>query len=89
MVKVRIEGEDTRKDENGIAHVSWSEAQAMVAAGNAEILQGDAVEEDTSDGEEPDLENMTRDELDALARERGLDPSDYRTKADVIAALRG
>lgn len=104
MVKVRIQGEDTRKDENGIAHVSWSEAQALAAAGNAEIIQGEDVEEDqgggvlagqsepagTAGGEpEGGYESLTRGELDALADRRGADTTGARTKADVIEALRG
>jgi phage tail sheath protein FI len=36
-----------------------------------------------------DLEAMTRAELDALAVEKGLDPADYSTKSDEIAALSG
>lgn len=87
MVKVRIKGDDTRKDEDGIAHVSWGEAQDMVSAGNAEIVQGDEVEDGAAP--EPDYESMTRAELDALAEERGVDVSDAQNKADVIAALRG
>ena len=99
MVKVRIDGEDSRKDEDGIAHVSWSEAQAIVAAGNGEIVQSDPVEEDPSGGDhagqedrsgEPEggYEKMTRAELDALADERGVDVTGARTKEDVIDRLR-
>src|SRR4051812_36070672 len=34
-----------------------------------------------------DLSLSTRDELDALATSRGLNPSDYKTKADILTAL--
>lgn len=42
-----------------------------------------------ADEEEPELvlEKMTRAELDALAAERGIDISEAKNKADVIAAL--
>jgi hypothetical protein len=33
------------------------------------------------------LSSLKRDELDALAVERGLTPSDYPNKADLVAAL--
>jgi hypothetical protein len=33
------------------------------------------------------LVSLKRDELDAMAEELGLDPSDYRTKADIAAAI--
>lgn len=36
-----------------------------------------------------DLDAKTRAELDALAAERGVDISQARTKADVVAALKG
>lgn len=35
----------------------------------------------------PNLERMNRDDLDALAAERGVDVSQAKTKADVIALL--
>lgn len=35
-----------------------------------------------------DLSRHTRDELDKLAEDAGLDPEDYSTKADVIAAIK-
>lgn len=39
------------------------------------------------EGVDIDPEDHTRDELDALALDAGLDPADYATKADVAAAL--
>lgn len=36
-----------------------------------------------------DLDSLTRAELDAIAEQNGLDPSDYSTKAEVIAAIEG
>ena len=40
-------------------------------------------------GDEPDLDAMTRAELDKLASERGIDVSKAKNKDEVIAALRG
>ena len=37
--------------------------------------------------DEDDLAKLSRAELDERAEDAGLDPADYRTKADVIAAL--
>ena len=37
----------------------------------------------------PDLSKKTRDELDAIAVERGIDPAEYGKKADLLAALEG
>lgn len=39
--------------------------------------------------EHPDLSGKTRDELDTIATERGMDPSGFKTKADLVAALEG
>ncbi|MGE0289269.1 MAG: hypothetical protein AB7I42_26660, partial [Bradyrhizobium sp.] len=39
------------------------------------------------DGEEIDLDKLKKDELEALAEERGVDISDAKTKADIIKAL--
>lgn len=89
MVKVKISGDDTRKGEDGTAHLRWSEAQAMVAAGAAEIVnEHDGAEPDRPTVEEADLGRMTRADLEAMAAERGVDVSGARTKDDVIAALR-
>lgn len=33
------------------------------------------------------LSSLKREELDALAVERGLNPSDFHTKADLVSAL--
>ena len=100
MVKVRIKGEDTRKDKDGIVHLSWGEAQDVVAAGAGEIVQGEDVEEPpagdhettttggTAGEPEGGYESMTRDELDALAADRGVDTTGAKTKADVIDRLR-
>ena len=34
-------------------------------------------------------ENMTRAELEDMARASGIDPEDHRTKADLVAAING
>lgn len=39
--------------------------------------------------EHPDLSKKTREDLDAIAVERGIDPSDFPKKADLLAALEG
>lgn len=39
--------------------------------------------------DEPDLDAMTRAELDKLAADRGIDVSKAKNKDEVIAALRG
>jgi hypothetical protein len=48
-----------------------------------EVVEDDIVEQ----VEKTDLNKLTRAELDAIAAQRGVDVSDARTKADVIAAL--
>ncbi len=40
-----------------------------------------------SEGTEVSFGSMKRAELDAYARGRGLDPTEYRNKDDLIAAL--
>lgn len=79
-------------------HLGWDEAQAALQAGTHEVAEGggtDGVIRGARPGDdEPeaapvlDLDAMTRAELDKRAIERGLDPSKYGTKADVIAALK-
>lgn len=39
--------------------------------------------------DQPDLSKKTRDELDAIATERGIDPTEYGKKADLLASLEG
>jgi hypothetical protein len=46
------------------------------------------VSHETSGEPLPDLDGMTRAELDALAKERGVDTSHAHNKDDVIAAIR-
>lgn len=50
---------------------------------------GPEADSDGAAADLPDLEKLTRAELDGLAAERGVDVSAARSKADVIAALRG
>ncbi|WP_336488295.1 hypothetical protein [Methylobacterium nigriterrae] len=86
-------------DEKGeIAHLGFHEAQAALVAKAVEPVresvpdfptgsnETDAVEAKKPD--DPDYDAMTRPELDKLAAERGVDVSQARNKADVIAALK-
>ena len=51
------------------------------------IGDGAAVEDDAGDGGDA-FDGMTREQLDEVARRQGMDPAEYRTKADLIAVLR-
>lgn len=51
--------------------------QAAPAAGQPDQQTGEA------------NETMTRAELEEMARARGIDPDDHRTKADLVAAIHG
>lgn len=63
--------------------------------GKAALASGHAVPGDPRalpsepPSDEPDLDGMTRAELDALAAERGIDVSKAKNKDEVITALRG
>jgi hypothetical protein len=59
-------------------------AAVAVAAGDAEEVEPAVVE--TPPGG-PDLDKMSRADLDALAAERGVDIASARNKAEVIALL--
>lgn len=68
------------------------DAEAEVPAEHEERNPGDdgADAEDAEDAGQPegaDLSKLTRAQLDALAAERGVDISEAKNKADVIATL--
>ncbi|WFS07774.1 hypothetical protein [Methylobacterium sp. 391_Methyba4] len=68
-----------------------SDEHGKVALASGHAVQGDPRALPMSEPveqPEPDLDAMTRAELDALAAERGVDVSKAKTKDDVIAALR-
>lgn len=51
---------------------------------------GDTGDQAGTDGQLGEVnENMTRAELEDLARARGIDPEDHRTKADLVTAING
>jgi len=62
-------------------------AQVAIAAGDAELIEEESVEVDAADNQ-PDLDKMTRTDLDALAAERGIDIKTAKNKAEVIALLK-
>jgi hypothetical protein len=85
--------EKGKKDAEPVG-MGWDEAQAALRAGTHEV-----VETAPSSGEprrerekpidaEPDLDVMTRADLDKLAADRGVDVSKAGNKAEVIALLR-
>lgn len=85
--------EKGKKDAEPVG-MGWDEAQAALQAGTHEVVDtapssGEPRREgEENRGDEPDLDAMTRAELDKLAAERGVDVSKATTKADVIAALK-
>ena len=72
--------------------MGWDEAQAALRAGTHEAADaGGSGSEKAREGEGEDgddLDGKTKAELEALAKERGVDVSAARTKADMIEALR-
>lgn len=51
------------------------------------VLEARGWEASTAADPTPMVETLNREQLDELALERGLDPTAYRTKADLAAAL--
>lgn len=66
--------------EDAAAHADAVSADALDA------VAGDKADEATN-GDKTPSESWTRDDLDDAARERGLNPEDYSTKADVADAI--
>lgn len=85
--------EKGKKDAEPVG-MGWDEAQAALRAGTHEVVntapssgEPRRVGEENRP-EEPDLDTMTRADLDKLAAERGVDVSKAKTKDDVVAALK-
>lgn len=84
------------KKDGEVVTLGWDEAQAALQAGTHEVADdagdGGAISGEKGPEPEPekgdDLDAKTRPELEAIAKERGLDISAARSKADVIMALR-
>lgn len=77
------------------ASMGWDEAQAALRAGTHEVAdEAGSGSEKPRDGEAggdsptDDLDTKTKPELEALAKDRGIDVSAAKTKADLIEALR-
>ncbi len=89
--------EKGKKDAEPVS-MGWDEAQAALQAGTHEAADGDgdssgeavkaAVPADADARPADDLDGKTRPELEALAKERGIDISAAKTKADIVEALR-
>ncbi|RXF67691.1 hypothetical protein [Hansschlegelia zhihuaiae] len=77
--------EKGKKDAEPVS-LGWDEAQAALAAGTHVAADDDGAA--SSGDAKPDYDAMKREDLDALAAERGVDVSKATTKADVIAALK-
>lgn len=91
-----LDRDDIVSMSDGKATVEWAEAflNRWVQRGVARSVPDDYTgpekdEQPDADPVDPvpDLEKLTRAELDALAAERGVDVSAAKSKADVIAAL--
>lgn len=88
------------KKDGPVITMSWDAAQAALAAGTHEAAEGAVVDEgstpgsitqqDDQGGGAPNdgLDDKTKAELEQLAKERGVDIGEAKTKADVIKALR-
>lgn len=85
--------EKGKKDGEPVS-MGWDEAQAALRAGTHEAAdEAGSGSEKSREGEVDgsqgdDLDAKTKPELEALAKERGLDVSAAKTKADLIEALR-
>lgn len=90
-----------RGKKNGpVITMSWDAAQAALAAGTHEAAEGAAVDEGSTpgtitqqagpgeDAPDDDLDDKTKVDLEQLAKERGVDIGEAKTKADIIKALR-
>lgn len=82
------------KKDGEIIAMGWDEAQAALRAGTHEVADengsgSEKTREGEAGGDEGDnLDTKTKPELEALAKERGVDVSAAKTKADLIDALR-
>ncbi|KQP82863.1 hypothetical protein [Methylobacterium sp. Leaf117] len=79
-----------------VVTLGWDEAQTALQAGTHEVVNdaGDGGAISGEKGPEPDasgaddLDGKTKAELEALAKERDVDISKAKTKADISEALR-
>ncbi len=88
------------KKDGPVITMSWDAAQAALAAGTHEAAEGAAVDEGSTPGSitqqagqggdapNDDLDDKTKVELEQLAKERGVDIGEAKTKADIVKALR-
>lgn len=88
------------KKDGPVITMPWDAAQAALAAGTHEAAEGASVDEGSTPGSitqqagqggdapNDDLDDKTKVELEQLAKERGVDIGDAKTKADIVKALR-
>lgn len=81
-------GEKITAPRGWIGDLPEEHGKAALASGHAVPGDPRALPGDPP-ADEPDLDAMTRAELDKLAAERGIDVSKAKNKDEVIAALRG
>lgn len=81
------------KKDGEIVTMGWDEAQAALRAGTHEAADaaGSGSEkpaEGHGDKPDDDLDDKTKVDLEQLAKERGVDIGEAKTKADIVKALR-
>ncbi|GJD88187.1 hypothetical protein BHAOGJBA_1700 [Methylobacterium hispanicum] len=81
-------GEKITAPRGWIGELPEEHGKAALASGHAVPGDPRALPGEPPVGDEPDLDAMTRAELDKLAAERGIDVSKAKNKDEVIAALR-
>lgn len=87
----RFEHEDLILKGGQAAEVPQERAEQLISDPNNKITEVDDSEEQKEAAAESPvakpLADLNRDQLDDLAEEQGLNPSDYATKEDLIAAI--
>ncbi|MGW5960755.1 hypothetical protein [Methylorubrum thiocyanatum] len=81
-------GEKITAPRGWIGDLPDQHAEAAIKSGHAVLGNPQVLSEGEPGAAEDDLGDKTRAELEALAKERGVDVSAAKNKADVIAALR-
>lgn len=81
-------GEKITAPRGWIGDLPDQHAKAAIESGHAVLGNPQVLPEGEPGAAEDDLGDKTRAELEALAKERGVDVSAAKNKADVIAALR-
>jgi hypothetical protein len=81
-------GEKITAPRGWIGDLPDQHAKAAIESGHAVLGNPQVLPEGEPGPAEDDLGDKTRAELEALAKERGVDVSAAKNKADVIAALR-